>query len=94
MYVHPYAYKVVDEENKEVVAYVTMVNSSWFAVSVIDKPPLYCFEVHDEAFAQYAWEYGIEIDMNKLPDNIYKCFSAAYLVIAECLAEKINEDDR
>ena len=93
MYVHPQAFKVLDEDKTRIVAYVSMVNESWFGISMIDKQPLYCFEVHDESFAQYAWENGIEVELNELPDNIYKCFTAAYMVIAECLLEELNEDD-
>ena len=94
MYVHPLAFEVLDEKKENIVAYVTMVNDSWFGLSVLDKEPYYVFEVQDEEFASYAWENGIEIDVNKLPDKIYKCFSAAYLVIAEFMAEEFNESNK
>ena len=72
----------MDDKNLHILSYIARVNESWFAVSMLEKF-LWAFEVHDQEFADYAYDHGVEIGFDELPHDIYKCFQAAFLVIAE-----------
>ena len=80
---------VLDAELTGVLSYVARVDESWFAVSMLEDQ-LYCFEVHQEEFVTYALDNGTVMLFDELPEDIYKCFTAAFLVIAE-MEEEIDE---
>jgi len=81
---------IYDRKGIKVISYVARVNDSWFAISMIDKF-MYCFEVHDQDFADYALDNGIVILFDELPENVYKCFTAAFFAIAE-VAEELDKN--
>ena len=84
------ALEIYDNQGNNVVSYIVRVDGGWFAVSMLDKF-LYCFEVHDQFFVDYALENGVLILIDELPDTVYKCFTAAFLTIAEVI-EEIDEN--
>ncbi len=77
----------MNEEKEKIVAYVTRVSGTWFAISMVEKH-MYAFEVGTEEFAEYAVENGIELLFDELPVEVYKCFTATFLVIAEHFAKE------
>ena len=81
---------VMNEKQDTIVAYVTRVEGSWFAVSMLEDF-LYSFEVQDQKFADYVYEKGAVIPLDILPEEVYKCFTATFLVLAERLLE-LKED--
>lgn len=81
---------VLDQEQEEILAYVTIVEGSWFAVSMLETF-LYTFEVQDQKFADFVYENGAVINLDILPEDVYKCFTATFLVLAERLTE-LGED--
>ena len=81
---------VMDRDLTETLSYISRVDGSWFAVSMLESQ-LYCFEVHDEEFVEYALDNGTILLLDELPEDVYKCFTAAFLVIAE-MTEEIDEN--
>ena len=78
---------VMDNELTEIISYVARVNGSWFAVSMLEEY-LYCFEVHQQEFVDYALNNGLVLLMDEVPEDVYRCFIASFLVIAENLSER------
>ena len=81
---------VMDRNLTETLSYIARISDSWFAVSMLENH-LYCFEVHDSDFVMYAIDNGTTILFDELPGDIYKCFVASFLVVAE-MAEEIDEN--
>lgn len=82
---------VTDNEQTSILSYVARVDQSWFAISMLEEH-LYCFEVHEQPFIDYAMENGTVILFDELPEDIYKCFVASFFVIAEVI-EEIDENN-
>ena len=78
--------EIFDREGKETLSYVSRVNESWFAISMLEQI-LYCFEVQEQEFVDYAINNGILILFDELPEDIYKCFTATFFTIAEVMEE-------
>ena len=83
---------LLDKHNLVVMSYVAQVNGRLFAISMLEKF-LWVFEVKDPEFIEYTYLNGKEILLEEAPDEVYKCFSAAFLVIAEKLSETENWSD-